>query len=147
VRRTPLFLRCITFLLSLSASVISFGGLQGVELLCFVAIECFLDVGSQIAGARKPLQSGLAVTIAIETSSVFYCSIASLALINYGVTLSSVVVTAILSHEDALRPFFYSLTNHGYHLPSGLAYKKTRLRATSSGFSMAKRTIYVSTSC
>jgi hypothetical protein len=85
-------------------------------------------VGSQIAGARKPLQSGIAVGIAIETSSVFYRSVAPLALINYRVTLSSVVVTSILSHEDALSPFFYRLANHGYHLPSGLEYKKTRLR-------------------
>ena len=104
-------------------------------------------MGSQIARARKPLQSGFAVGIAIETSWILYRAVTALAFFYYGMARASVVITAILPHEDALSPAFYRFTNHGYHLPSGLAYKKTRLGATSSGFSMAKRNIYVSTSC
>jgi hypothetical protein len=88
----------------------------------------FLDVGSQIAGARKPFQSGLTVGIAIEAGSVFYGSFAPLAFFYYRMTRATVVVTSVLPHEDALRPYFYRLTNHGYHLPSEIEYKKTRLR-------------------
>jgi hypothetical protein len=132
--------------LVLTPSAISFRGLQGVKFLCFVVHLDFLDVGSQIAGARKPLQPGLTVGIAIDTGGVLYCAVASLALLNYRMTLSTVVVTPILPHEDALRPRFNRLTNHGYHLPSEIEYKKTRLRTTSSGFSMAKSRLYLSTS-
>jgi hypothetical protein len=95
-------------------------------------------MGSQIARARKPLQSGFAVGIAIETSWILYRAVTALAFFYYGMARASVVITAILPHEDALSPIFNRLTNHGYHLPSGLEYKKTRLRTTSSGFSLAK---------
>ena len=106
--------------LVLTANIISFGGLQGIQFFCFIVIVRFLDMGSQIAGAMKPLQSGLAVANAIETSWILYSAVAALAFLYYRVTRASVVMTSILSHEDALRIFFYRLTNHGYHLPSEL---------------------------
>jgi hypothetical protein len=75
-------------------------------------------MGSQIAGARKPLQFGLAICIAIETCGKLYHAVTTLTFLNDRMTLSSVVGTSIFPHEDALRPCLYRLTNHGYHLPS-----------------------------
>ena len=61
-------------------------------------------------------------------------------------TLPPVVGTSLFPHEDTLRPCLYRLTNHGYHHPSEIEYKKTRLRTTSSGFSLAESRLYVATS-
>ena len=104
-------------------------------------------MGSQIAGAIQPLQSGLAVTRAIETGWILYNTVAALAFLYYRMTRASVVITSILSHEDALRPLFYCLTNHGYHLPSELKYKKNPPQNHLSGFSLAKCAIYVAIPC
>ena len=100
----PAYVRCMNPSLVLTTSVISFGGLQGVKLSCVVVVLSFLDMGSQIAGARKPFQLGFRVAIAIDTCGVLYRAIAPLAFFDYRMTLSSVVVTPILPHEDALRP-------------------------------------------
>jgi hypothetical protein len=114
----PVFLRCINPSLILTACIIPFRGLQGVKLFCAVVILGFFDMGSQFAGARKPLQFGLAVAIAIETGWILYHAVASFAFFNYRMTFSSVVGTSFLPHVDALRSCLDCLTNHGYHLPS-----------------------------
>jgi hypothetical protein len=112
----PAFLRCITPSL-LTACVIPFGGLQRVKLLCVVVRLDFFDMSSQIAGARNPLQFGLAIGIAIETCGILYHAGTTLTFLNDRMTLSSIVGAPIFSHEDALRPCLYRLTDHGYHLP------------------------------
>jgi len=78
----------------------------------------------QVAGATDPFQSRFAVAIAIEACGIFNDTVAPFALLNYRMTRSSVVGATIFPHEDALLPCLYSLTNHGYHLPSGQDIKK-----------------------
>jgi hypothetical protein len=57
-----------------------------------------------------------------------YDTAATLALLHHGMTLPAVVGAALFSHEDALRPRLYRLTNHGYHLLPALRYKKNPLQ-------------------
>jgi hypothetical protein len=84
-------------------------------------------MSSKIASAIDPLQPGLAVAITIGARRIYDNAIATLTLFYYRMTLASVIGTPFFPHEDALRPGLYRLANHGYHLPSEIKYKKTRL--------------------
>jgi hypothetical protein len=117
-----------------ASSAIALGGLQGVKLLYVVVSLYFFDMGGKVAGARDPLQPRLAVAIAIGACGILNDTVATLALLYHRMTLPAVVGTPFFPHEDALRPYLYRLTNHGYHLLPGIKYKKTRFRTTASGF-------------
>ena len=119
---------CITPPCLLAPSAIPLGGLQGIKLLDGVVSLFFLNMGGKVAGAADPFEARFAVAIAISASGVLYDPAATLALLHYGMTLPAVVGAALFSHEDALRPRLYRLTNHGYHLLPALRYKKTRSR-------------------
>jgi hypothetical protein len=128
--------------LVLASCAIPFGGLQGIEFLYVVVSLHFLDMSSKVARTTDPLQPRFAVAIAIRSCRICNDPITSLALLNYRMALSSVVSATVFPHEDALRPRLDRLTNHGYHLPSEIKYKKTRLWTIYSGFSLAKGVSY-----
>jgi hypothetical protein len=121
-----------------ASSAIALGGLQGIEFLDVVVRLYFFDMGGKVAGARDPFQSRFAVAIAIGASRILNDAVTAVALLYHGMTLPAVIGTPFLPHKDTLRPRLYRLTNHDYHLPSVIGYKKTRFRTTLSGFSVTE---------
>ena len=81
----------------------------------------------KVAGAIDPLEAGFAIAIAIVACWKMNDPGATEALFHDGMTLPAVVSASFFPHENALRTRLYRLTNHGYHLPSEIKYKKTRL--------------------
>lgn len=113
-----------------ASSAIPLGGLQGIELLCAIVRLYLLDMSGEITGAIDPLQAGFAITVTIGACWIFNDPVAPVALFHDSMTPTSVVGTPLSPHEDTLRPCLYRLTNHNYHLPPEIEYKKTRLRTT-----------------
>jgi len=99
----------------------SFRGFQWVQFEC-IFFDFFLDVGGEIAGTFRPFDGGLTIGFAIASSSIFHCSITSLARLHDGITSPTVVGTAVLLHKDALCPHFDCLTNHDQLPPSNEIY-------------------------
>ena len=79
-------------------------------------------MSGKIAGSLCPFDGRLTIGLTIGTRFVYHHSITPFAGLHGGITSPTVVGTAVLLHEDALRSHFCSLTNHGDLSPFSMDY-------------------------
>ena len=72
----------------------------------------------EVTGPLDPFEGGFAISLAIESGGIFDHPVATIAIVDDGITFASVIATSFFVHENTLYPCLYRLTNHGYLLPS-----------------------------
>jgi hypothetical protein len=95
----------------------AFGCLQGIDLHLFGG-RGLSQVSSHAAFPGSPFDSRLRENKAILAGGELFDFLAAVALLNDGMAVPSVELTAILAHEKTLNTRLYAIANHGYHIPS-----------------------------
>jgi len=81
-------------------------------------------MGSHIADPGLPFDSRVRETHAVFSGRDFNDSLATITLINNRVTATSIKLASSFGHEDAIKPFSYTCTNHDNHILSLKVLKK-----------------------
>ena len=88
-----------------------FWGLQGINFV-FSSFIADLHTDNHIADPGFPFDRRIRETHAVLSGRDFSDSLTAITLINNRLTAASIKLASSFAHEDALRPFPYSCTNH-----------------------------------
>jgi len=89
----------------------SFGGLEGVDLLCrFLGVQ--LDVGGRGATADSPFAGGIRIDPAVFSGRQFHDFVAGFTLLHDDIAASAVEAAPFLGHEGAFCTGFDGLAKH-----------------------------------
>jgi hypothetical protein len=100
------------------------GGLQWVDLLCFLGRRGFCQVCGHGAPAGSPLDGRLRKDEAVIAGGKVLGFLASDALFNDLVACTSIELASVLVHEKTLDTLLHAVANHGNHILSNKFLKK-----------------------
>jgi tmRNA-binding protein len=75
-------------------------------------------VGGHAAGSDPPLDCRIGKAYAILAGWELFGFLATFTLLDNRVAVTSVKLTPLLAHKEAINALFYRCTNHGYHILS-----------------------------
>jgi hypothetical protein len=78
-------------------------------------------MGCHIAGIREPLRLGFRKSLAKFALGILLYPFAAIAILNDGITVTSVIGTAALLHEDTFCPGLHGVTDHRTSTPFSLS--------------------------